>query len=109
MSGGPSGQSSVDRAAMGLAAQDIDHSANIIKGLQNQIEDHKNQVRSSWDGHASMAFEQVFNRFNEDFTRVLNALQGMHEALVHTKITYETREQESHDAVNRVQQMLAGH
>jgi len=102
------GQSAVDRASMALAAQDIDSSANVIRGLQVQLEDHKNQVRAQWEGQASMGFEQVFNKFNDDFQRVLTALDGMHEALVHTRITYEAREQEAHDAVNRVKQMLGG-
>ncbi|MCW2886848.1 MAG: hypothetical protein QOE54_4199 [Streptosporangiaceae bacterium] len=102
------GESAVDRHAMALAAQDIDGSANIIRGLQTQLEGHKAQVRSQWEGNASMAFETVFNRFNDDFQKVLNALDGMHQALVHTKITYEAKEQEAHEAVNRVHQLLSG-
>jgi WXG100 family type VII secretion target len=101
-------QSAVDRAAMKQAADDVDASANIIKGLQSQLEGHKNQVRSSWEGNASMAFEQVFTRFNEDFNKVLKALNGMHESLVQTKITYESKEEMSEQAVNRVQNLLNG-
>ena len=100
--------SSVDRAAMHKAAQDLDASANVIRGLQVQLEGHKSELRSHWEGNASMAFEQVFNRFNDDFKRVLRALDGMHESLVQTKITYESKEQEAHEAVNKVQQMLSG-
>lgn len=101
-------QSAVDRAAMDQAAQDIDASANVIKGLQTQLEGHKQQVRASWEGNASMAFEQVFNRFNEDFNKVLRALEGMHQSLVQTKITYESREEMSEQAVNKVQSLLNG-
>ena len=101
-------QSAVDRAAMAQAADDIDASANIIKGLQSQLEGHKNQVRSMWEGNASMAFEQVFARFNEDFNKVLQALNGMHESLVQTKITYESKEEMSEQAVNKVQNLLNG-
>jgi WXG100 family type VII secretion target len=101
-------QSAVDRAAMAQAASDVDASANIIKGLQSQLEGHKNQVRSMWEGEASMAFEQVFARFNEDFNKVLQALNGMHESLVQTKITYESKEEMSQQAVNKVQSLLNG-
>jgi WXG100 family type VII secretion target len=93
---------------MAQAAQDIDDSANIIKGLQTRLEDSKNQLRSGWEGDASMAFDAVFNRFNEDFRRVLTALDGMHQSLVQTKITYEAKEQMTHDAVNKVNQLLNG-
>ncbi|WP_084262378.1 WXG100 family type VII secretion target [Actinomadura formosensis] len=101
-------QSAVDRAAMKQAADDIDASANIIKGLQTQLEGHKQQVRSAWEGNASMAFESVFNRFNEDFGKVLRALEGMHQSLVQTKITYESKEEMSEQAVNKVQALLNG-
>lgn len=101
-------QSAVDRAAMAQAAQDIDAAANTIRGLQTRLESSKNQLRGNWEGSASMAFEAVFNRFNEDFTRVLNALNGMHESLVQTKITYDAKEEMSQQAVNKVQALLNG-
>ena len=103
-----SGTSSVDRAAMAQAAQDLEASAGVIKGLQGQLEGHKAEVRASWQGSASNAFEGVFNRFSEDFRKVLQALEGMHESLSQTKITYEAKEQAAHETVNRVQQMLGG-
>jgi WXG100 family type VII secretion target len=93
---------------MAQAAQDIDASANIIKGLQTRLEGSKNQLRGNWEGNASMAFEAVFNRFNEDFNKVLQALNGMHESLVQTKITYDAKEEMSQQAVNKVQALLNG-
>jgi len=101
-------ESSVDRTAMNQAAQDIDASANVIRGLQVQLEGHKTELRSHWEGSASMAFEQVFNRFNEDFRRVLKALEGMHQNLVDTKISYESKEEMAREGVNKVQQLLSG-
>ncbi|TNY31711.1 WXG100 family type VII secretion target [Thermomonospora catenispora] len=101
-------QSAVDRAAMAQAAQDIDASANVIKGLQTKLESAKTSLRAHWEGNASMAFEQVFVRFNEDFTRVLRALEGMHQSLVQTKITYDAKEEMSQQAVNKVQALLNG-
>ncbi|MGH3392828.1 MAG: WXG100 family type VII secretion target [Actinomadura sp.] len=103
-----SGQSSVDRAAMTQAASDLEASAGVIKGLQSNLEGHKSEVRASWEGAASMAFERVFTRFNEDFNKVLQALNSMHESLVQTKITYEAKEQSAQESVNRVQQLLGG-
>jgi WXG100 family type VII secretion target len=59
-----------------------------------------------WEGNASMAFEKVFMQFNEDFNKVLKALEGMHQSLVQTKITYESKEEMSEQAVNKVQALL---
>lgn len=101
-------RSSVDRAAMAQAAQEVDEKANIIKGLQNTLASHKAELMSGWKGEAAMTFNQVDEEFNKDFTQVINALQDMHEALVHTRIQYESREQESQQAVSEVQKLLGG-
>jgi WXG100 family type VII secretion target len=93
---------------MAQAASDLEASAGVIRGLQGKLEGHKSEVRSGWEGSASMAFERVFARFNEDFNKVLQALDGMHESLVSTKITYEAKEQASQESVNRVQNLLGG-
>jgi len=102
------GESAVDRGQMALAAQEIETKANIIRGLQNQLQDHKAQVRAGWEGTASGTFESVFAEFDADFAKVIQAMDKMHEALVHTKIHYEAREQETHDAVSEVQRLLGG-
>jgi ESAT-6 family protein len=102
------GVSNVDRAAMGQAAQQVQEKANIIKGLQNTLDSHKSDLMSGWGGEAAMTFNQVHEEFNKDFTKVINALQGMHESLVHTKIHYESKEQESREGVSEVQRLLGG-
>jgi WXG100 family type VII secretion target len=102
------GESNVDRAAMAQAAQEVEEKANIVKGLQNTLESHKGELMSGWKGVAAMTFSQVHEEFNRDFTQVINALQGMHESLVHTKIQYEAKEQESQEAASEVQRLLGG-
>jgi WXG100 family type VII secretion target len=93
---------------MAKAAQDLEASAGVIKGLQTQLEGHKNEMRSGWEGNASTAFENVFRRFDEDFSVVLRQLEEMHQKLADTKITYEAKEQMADEAVNKVQQLLNG-
>lgn len=101
-------QSSVNRAAMAQAAQEIESKANVIQGLRNQLQSHKSDVRASWDGNAAMTFDSVFNEFDADFAKVIKALETMHQTLSHTRIQYESREQESHEAVSEVQRLLGG-
>lgn len=101
-------QSAVDRAQMAQAAQEVEDKANIIQGLRNQLQDHKAQVRAGWDGTAAGTFDQVFAEFDGDFAKVIQALNKMHESLTHTRIHYEAREQESHQAVSEVQRLLGG-
>jgi WXG100 family type VII secretion target len=99
-------ESAIDMAKAKQAAQKIDHSASVIQGLQVRIQEHKATLRSGWDSTAALAFDDVFTHFDEDFTRILGALNQMHEKLVHTNIKYESSVQEQHDAVNKVNQLI---
>ncbi|GAA2426992.1 hypothetical protein GCM10010191_44620 [Actinomadura vinacea] len=98
--------SAADRAAMQQAAEDIDASANIIKGLKVQLLQHKDEVRAGWEGNASMTFDKVFTAFDQDFGKVLAALEGMYTSLTQNKITYESNEEMTEQAVNKVQDLL---
>jgi WXG100 family type VII secretion target len=100
--------SAVDRAAMAMAAQEIEAKAQVIQGLRNTLEDHKATIRAGWKGTAAGTFDHVFGEFDADFTKVIQALETMHERLTHTRIQYEAREQESHAAVSEVQRLLGG-
>lgn len=99
-------ETAINLANAKQAAQKIDHSASVIQGLQTQVQQHKDHLRSGWDSTAAVKFDEVFNHFNEDFGRILKALNQMHEKLVHTNIKYETSVQEQADAVNKVNQLI---
>jgi WXG100 family type VII secretion target len=84
------------------AAQKIDHSASTIQGLRNHARQVHDDLRSGWDSDAADAFTMMYNRFDEDFGKVLLALQDMHVKLEQGTIKYESAIEEQHDAVNRV-------
>ncbi|TDD83282.1 WXG100 family type VII secretion target [Actinomadura rubrisoli] len=93
---------------MQQAATRIEDSAGIVKGLQSNLDGHKSSLMSGWAGNASVSFDKIFNEFQTEMTKVRTALDGMHQKLVHTKITYESTEQEQDDAVNKINQLLNG-
>jgi WXG100 family type VII secretion target len=99
---------SVDRPAMALAAQEIEAKAQIIQGLRNTLQDHKATLRQGWKGGAAGTFDHVFGEFDDDFSKVIQALETMYHSLTQTVISYEKHEQESHAAVSEVQRLLGG-
>jgi WXG100 family type VII secretion target len=101
-----SGESAQDRAAMAKAAGDIDEAASTIKGLQTSLHGHKAAVLAGWQGNAAHAFDGVFTSFDEDMTKVLTALNGMHEKLVHNRTQYEAAEEQQTDAAKAIHQFL---
>jgi WXG100 family type VII secretion target len=91
---------------MAQAAQKLDDAANITRGLRTRLQGHKSQLMSNWEGISAAAFNRVFDQFDADFAKVLTTMEGMHEKLVHTRIKYESTEQEQQAAVNRVAGLL---
>jgi WXG100 family type VII secretion target len=87
---------------MAQAAQSLEDAANVTQGIRSRLQSHKGQLRSSWEGNAAMAFDRVFAEFDENFAKVLTAMNGLHEKMVQTKIQYESTEEEQQAAVNRI-------
>lgn len=100
--------SAVDRAQMQIAANRVASAAQTIQGIQSTLQGHKAELRSGWDGRAAARFEQVFDAWDADFRRVLQALEGMHEKLTHTRIQYESTEDEQERAAAKIDSLLNG-
>jgi WXG100 family type VII secretion target len=87
---------------MAQAATKLEEAANTTQGIRSRLQTHKGQLRSNWEGNAAMAFDRVFAEFDENFAKVLTAMNGLHEKMVQTKIQYESTEEEQQAAVNRI-------
>ena len=64
------GNKSVDRAEMAKAAQQIDTKHQQIQTLQSRLRGEMQQLRAVWTGKASMAFQQGYQRFDEEYEKV---------------------------------------
>jgi WXG100 family type VII secretion target len=91
---------------MAKAAGQIDQAASTIKGLQTSLQGHQQAVLAGWEGNAATAFNKAFLSFDEDMRKVLTALNGMHEKLVHNRIQYEAAEERQTDAAKAIHQFL---
>lgn len=91
---------------MAQAAQKLDEAANVTRGLRTRLQSHKAQLMHNWQGISAAAFNRVFDQFDEDFSKVLTTMEGMHEKLVQTRIKYQSTEEEQQQAVNRVAGLL---
>jgi len=101
-------QTSVDRSAMATAAGQIQDAVTSIKGIQTQLGGYHSDLQGGWQGEASTAFTNAYTGFNDNFTKVINALQGMYDNLTGTHQTYMNTEQNQTQAANRINSMLNG-
>ena len=86
------GESAVNRAQMATAATQIEDAVGQIRGLQMQMNGYHADTMAGWQGQAASAFTAAFESFSADFTKVLQALDGMHEKLIGTRTNYQTTE-----------------
>lgn len=100
------GQSQVDRAAMAQAAQKLDEACGTTRGIRTQLQGHKGELLSQWEGQAAAAFNRVFDAFDQDFAKVLNAMQEMQEKLVQTQQMYTRTEEDQTATVNSVANII---
>jgi WXG100 family type VII secretion target len=101
-------ESAVNRAAMATAAQQVESTVTVIRGLQASMNGYNSQLQAGWQGEASAAFASTYEAFSADFAKVLNALQGIQERLVATHSTYVNAEEANAAQVSRVQAALGG-
>jgi WXG100 family type VII secretion target len=89
------------------SADRIDESASTINGLKTAIDGHRQALASHWKGVSSGTFAKVMTVYDEELTKVLASLEDIHEKLVHSKIHYETNEQQSDEAVSAIEAALS--
>lgn len=91
---------------MAQAAQKLEDAVGTTRGIRTQLQGHKAELLSQWEGNAARAFETVFEQFDQDFQKVLTTMEGMHEKLVQTRTTYERTEEEQTATVNKVSGLI---
>lgn len=100
------GETAVNRAQMATAATQVEDAVSTIHGQQQQLNGFHDALKGGWVGDASNAFTAAYESFNADFTKVISALQGIHERLVGTRTRYEATEQANTQISNRVSSAL---
>jgi WXG100 family type VII secretion target len=100
------GESAVNRQAMATAAQQVESAVSTIRGMQSNMNSYAGQLQGGWQGQAASAFTNTYEAFSADFSKVLNALEGIHEKLVGTHSTYATTEETNTSTVNRISGLL---
>jgi WXG100 family type VII secretion target len=100
------GGTTVNRSQMATAAVHVQDAVDKIRHEQSQLAGYHAQLQGSWVGDASNAFTSAYERFNADFTKVINALEVMHDKLVGTRAHYESTEEANVASANKVAGIL---
>lgn len=85
-------QYTTSQEAMQQGAVKVDDAASQIQGHIQNLRGEVETMMGGWRGEASGAFTQVHTNFEQQATKINNALRQMHEALMATHGTYGTQE-----------------
>ena len=85
-------QYTTSQEAMAQGATKVDDAASAIQGHIQNLRSEVETMMGGWRGEAASSFVQVHESFEQQATKINNALRQMHEALLATHTTYGTQE-----------------
>lgn len=103
-----SGNTTVDRAEMAKAAQQIEEKAGEIHQTQQALGNQIQNLMTRWQGNAANAFLRAYQDFDAQFGVVQQQLENIHEKLVGSQSTYAQNEDDQQAASNAITALLNG-
>ena len=103
-----SGNTTVDRAEMAKAAQQIEEKAGPIHQTQQNLGNQIQNLMGRWQGNAANAFLRAYQDFDAQFGVVQQQLENIHEKLVGSQTTYSQNESDQQAASNAITALLNG-
>ena len=82
------------------AATKVDDVNNEVRALLSSLQSQVEAVQSSWKGQAATTFQSLMMRFNEDTTKLSQALTDISEQIRSSGQGYAAQDQAAHDAVS---------
>jgi uncharacterized protein YukE len=92
--------SKVDPVTLRSVAEEVDETAELIRGLGLQIDQHRSDLMFGWSSIAGAKFSNLITQWLGDLEAIRGQLNEMHFRMVGTAVTYESDEQERLDAIN---------
>ena len=96
------GSYTTDAAVMQKAAQQVQQVSEEINSELRSLMSNLEPVASSWKGSAASAFQQLMQRWNEDASKLTQALQGISELLDSTTKNYSQGEEQHTSSISQI-------
>ncbi|MFI6507406.1 WXG100 family type VII secretion target [Streptosporangium sp. NPDC050855] len=86
-------RTNADHARLVESSQKTQDAKNTITQIKTQLEGHRGELRSGWDGQSAVSFDSVFNAWNTEMAIILRELEGLSEKLKLTQKNYQSTEE----------------
>jgi WXG100 family type VII secretion target len=81
--------------AMNTGITSLETAVSDCNRIYNTVMDTVTGLPQSWNGEAASAYQNLMASWQDDFTKVVAALQALHDNLVVNKQTYDSMEQQN--------------
>jgi len=93
--------------AMGQAAVHVDNAGQELAGLRTAVETAVSGSTAGWQTSAADTYRGLMNNWIDEFTKIINDLQTIHEKLVGTQTQYAGAMTAEQDGVSRLAALLS--
>lgn len=93
---------------MQTAANQLQSAVDTVRSAQSSLMGQQGEMMGGWQGNAASAFTQAFEAFNADYTKVIQAMQRIQEALQVNQRQYTASEEANTQLSTRVHSALNG-
>ncbi len=77
-----------------------------VQAILSQLRSKVGEVSGFWEGDAKRAFEALMEVWDSRAVQLSRALEGIAEAMDHSRVTYEDREADTSQAMSTITQTL---
>jgi WXG100 family type VII secretion target len=87
---------------MNKAAQSVQQTVQQIQSETRSLISSLEPISSSWQGSAASAFQQLIQRFNDDATKLTQALDAIGQALSSNTKNYSAVEEQNQSSISKL-------
>ena len=87
---------------MSKAAQSVQQTVQQIQSETRSLISSLEPISSSWQGSAASAFQQLIQRFNDDATKLTQALDAIGQALSSNTKNYSAVEEQNQSSISKL-------
>ncbi|HEX4787032.1 MAG TPA: WXG100 family type VII secretion target [Actinospica sp.] len=87
---------------MNKAAQAVTQTVQDVQAEQRQLMSALEPIAQQWKGQASSAFQQLIQRFNDDASKLTQALDAIGQAISANNKNYSATEEQNNSSISKL-------
>jgi WXG100 family type VII secretion target len=96
----------VDQATLHTAANDVRSTRTEVDGQLKTLKGAVDELGAAWQGQAASGFQQLMVRWNDDATKLLQAMDNIADLLDKSGNTHQANDEQQNEMLNKFNSAL---